>query len=69
MNAHADVASQLPTLAPRVVSWAQAMQADALRNGVALGIREKALAAEVAAYLKRGSDAEPPGTAQLPDGG
>jgi hypothetical protein len=26
-------------------------------------------AAQVAAYLKRGSDAEPPGTAQIPDGG
>ena len=26
-------------------------------------------AAEVAAYLRRGSDAQPTGTAQLPDGG
>ena len=26
-------------------------------------------AAEVAAYLRRGSDAEPPGTSQIPDGG
>jgi hypothetical protein len=26
-------------------------------------------AAAVAAYLKRGSDSEPPGTTQLPDGG
>ena len=26
-------------------------------------------AAQVAAYLKRGSDSEPPGTPQIPDGG
>ena len=43
----ADVASQMPLLAPRALIWAKDLESDALRDGSALGPRMRSLARSV----------------------